>query len=119
MFTWGLIVFSGLWLILRDVNPITRAKLMGSPMIIHIIVATSTTSVYPSSPKSIWTTIAHPQEKRHAWRSSTSRRANLRTFTDWRSASASVKCKTSFEEPSRGHQRGTAQSDTRERRLSG
>jgi hypothetical protein len=38
MFTWGLIVFIGLWLILRDVNPVTRAKLMGSPMIIHVIV---------------------------------------------------------------------------------
>jgi hypothetical protein len=38
MFTWGLIVFVGLWLILRDINPITRAKLMGPPLIIHIVV---------------------------------------------------------------------------------
>jgi hypothetical protein len=28
MFTWGLIVFVGLWLILRDFNPVTKAKLM-------------------------------------------------------------------------------------------
>jgi hypothetical protein len=38
MFTWGLIVFVGLWLILRDINPITRAKLMGPPLIIRIVV---------------------------------------------------------------------------------
>jgi hypothetical protein len=38
MFTWGVIVFVGLWLILRDVNPVTKAKLMGSPMIVHTLV---------------------------------------------------------------------------------
>ena len=38
MFTWGLIVFIGLWLILRDVNPVKKAKLMGSPMLVHVIV---------------------------------------------------------------------------------
>jgi hypothetical protein len=38
MFTWGLIVFIGLWLVFADVNPITRAKMMGNPMLIHIIV---------------------------------------------------------------------------------
>jgi hypothetical protein len=38
MFTWGLIVFLGLWLVLRDVNPVTKAKLMGNPMIVHVIV---------------------------------------------------------------------------------
>lgn len=38
MFTWGAIVFIGLWLILRDVNPVPKARLMGSPMIVHIIV---------------------------------------------------------------------------------
>jgi hypothetical protein len=38
MFTWGLIVFLGLWLVLRDVNPVTKAKLMGNPMLIHVIV---------------------------------------------------------------------------------
>jgi hypothetical protein len=38
MLTWGLIVFIGLWLILRDVDPVKRAKLMGRPMIVHAIV---------------------------------------------------------------------------------
>ena len=38
MFTWGVIVFVGLWLIFRDVAPVKKAKLMGSPMLIHIIV---------------------------------------------------------------------------------
>ena len=38
MFTWGLTVSLGLWLIFRDVDRVKKAKLMGSPMIIHIIV---------------------------------------------------------------------------------
>jgi hypothetical protein len=38
MFTWGLTVFLGLWLVLRDVNRVTKAKLMGNPMLIHVIV---------------------------------------------------------------------------------
>lgn len=38
MFTWGLIVFVGLWLILADVNPVSKAKLMGNPLLIHVLV---------------------------------------------------------------------------------
>lgn len=38
MFSWGLVIFVGLWLILSDVKPVTKAKLMGNPMIIHVIV---------------------------------------------------------------------------------
>ena len=38
MFTWGLIVFIGLWLILRDVDPVRKGKLMGAPIMVHIIV---------------------------------------------------------------------------------
>ena len=38
MFTWGLIVFVGLWLLLADVTPVRRAKLMGNPWLIHFIV---------------------------------------------------------------------------------
>ena len=49
MVTWGLIVFVGLWLILRDVNPVTRAKLMGSPMIIHVIVIGSGLAIHGGS----------------------------------------------------------------------
>lgn len=30
MFVWGVVVFIGLWLILRDVNPVKKAKLMGT-----------------------------------------------------------------------------------------
>lgn len=38
MVTWGLVVFVGLWLVLRDVDPITKARLMGQPLLIHTIV---------------------------------------------------------------------------------
>ncbi len=38
MFIWGLIVSVGLWLILADVHPVTKAKLMGNPLLIHVIV---------------------------------------------------------------------------------
>ena len=31
-------VFIGLWLILRDVDAVRRARLMGNPMIVHILV---------------------------------------------------------------------------------
>ena len=38
MFTWGLIVFVGLWLILADIGAVRKAKLMGSPLLVHVIV---------------------------------------------------------------------------------
>jgi hypothetical protein len=38
MITWGLIVFLGLRLILSDVKPVAKSKLMGNPMLIHGIV---------------------------------------------------------------------------------
>ena len=38
MLTWGLLVFVGLWLILADFKPVARAKLMGNPLLIHLIV---------------------------------------------------------------------------------
>ena len=38
MFTWGVIVFVGLRLLLADVAPVRRAKLMGNPWLIHTIV---------------------------------------------------------------------------------
>ena len=38
MFTWGVIVFVGLWLILADLGAVRKAKLMGNPMLIHVIV---------------------------------------------------------------------------------
>jgi hypothetical protein len=38
MFGWGIAVFIGLVLIFWDLKPITRARLMGSPLIIHVIV---------------------------------------------------------------------------------
>jgi len=36
--TWGATIFAGLWLVLRDVNPVTKAKLMGNPLLIHVVV---------------------------------------------------------------------------------
>jgi hypothetical protein len=38
VFTWGAVIFVGLWLVLRDVNPVAKAKLMGNPLLIHLIV---------------------------------------------------------------------------------
>jgi hypothetical protein len=38
MVSWGIVIFIGLWLVLRDVNAVTKAKLMGNPMLIHVIV---------------------------------------------------------------------------------
>lgn len=38
MFTWGLIVFIGLILIFWDINPVTKARMMGNPILIHVIV---------------------------------------------------------------------------------
>jgi len=38
MFTWGLIVFVGLWLILADIGVVRKAKLMGNPIMVHVIV---------------------------------------------------------------------------------
>ena len=49
MLTWGLVVFIGLWLILADVKPVTKAKLMGNPMLIHIIVIGSGLAIHGGS----------------------------------------------------------------------
>ena len=49
MFTWGLIVFVGLWLILADVKPVTKAKLMGNPLLIHVIVIGSGLAIHGGS----------------------------------------------------------------------
>ncbi len=49
MFSWGLIVFIGLWLILGDVNRVAKAKLMGNPMLIHIIVIGSGLAIHGGS----------------------------------------------------------------------
>lgn len=38
MLTWGFLVFAGLALIFIDLNKITRARMLGNPMLIHIIV---------------------------------------------------------------------------------
>ena len=38
MFTWGVIVFIGLWLILADIGAVRKAKLMGNPIMVHVIV---------------------------------------------------------------------------------
>ena len=38
MIAWGLIVFVGLWLILADVGAVCKARLMGNPLLVHLIV---------------------------------------------------------------------------------
>jgi hypothetical protein len=38
MFGWGIAVFIGLWIVLSDVKPVAKAKLMGNPFLIHAIV---------------------------------------------------------------------------------
>ena len=49
MVSWGLIVAIGLWLILADVNPVTRAKLMGNPLLIHAVVIGSGLAIHGGS----------------------------------------------------------------------
>jgi O-antigen ligase len=39
--SWGAVIFVGLWLVLRDINPVTKAKLMGQPLLIHTLVVGS------------------------------------------------------------------------------
>ena len=54
MFTWGVIVFVGLWLILADLGAVRKAKLMGNPMLMHVIVigsrALPSTAAAPTAP---------------------------------------------------------------------
>jgi hypothetical protein len=38
MLGWGIAVFIGLWIILSDMKPVSKARLMGNPMLIHVIV---------------------------------------------------------------------------------
>lgn len=38
MIAWGFVVFIGLCLVLWDLKPITRARLMGNPLLIHVLV---------------------------------------------------------------------------------
>lgn len=38
MFIWGVVVFVGLWLILNDIDAVAKAKLMGQPLLIHVLV---------------------------------------------------------------------------------
>lgn len=38
MIFWGFVVWLGIWVILRDFKPVTRAKLMGNPLLMHVIV---------------------------------------------------------------------------------
>ena len=42
MFTWGLIVYVGLWLILADVGAVRKAKLMGNPIMVHAVMPRKT-----------------------------------------------------------------------------
>lgn len=49
MIAWGLVVFIGLVLIFSDLNPVTKAKLMGSPLIIHALVIGSGLAIHGGS----------------------------------------------------------------------
>ena len=44
-----MIVFVGLWLVLADVKPVTKAKLMGRPMLVHAIVIGSGLAIHGGS----------------------------------------------------------------------
>jgi hypothetical protein len=49
MLSWGLIVFVGLVLVFWDLNPVTKAKLMGRPLILHVIVIGSGLAIHGGS----------------------------------------------------------------------
>jgi drug/metabolite transporter (DMT)-like permease len=38
MIGWGFVIFIGLAFVFWDMNPVTRARLLGSPMLIHAVV---------------------------------------------------------------------------------
>ena len=44
-----MIVFVGLWLILADIGAVRKAKLMGSPLIVHVIVIGSGLAIHGGS----------------------------------------------------------------------
>ncbi len=68
MIAWGLIVFFGLWLILADIGAVRKARLMGNPLLVHLIVigsgllihGGSTTSASPRLPSCRWRTSNAP-----------------------------------------------------------
>ncbi len=49
MLAWGVIVFIGLWLILADIGAVRKAKLMGNPLLIHVIVIGSGLAIHGGS----------------------------------------------------------------------
>src|SRR5437899_10910585 len=49
MFTWGVIVFVGLWLILADLGAVRKAKLMGNPILVHVVVIGSGLRIHGGS----------------------------------------------------------------------
>ncbi len=49
MFVWGIVIFIGLWLLLGDVKPVAKAKLMGNPWLIHTIVIGSGLAIHGGS----------------------------------------------------------------------
>ena len=49
MFAWGVVVFAGLWLILADIGAVRKAKLMGNPILVHVIVIGSGLLVHGGS----------------------------------------------------------------------
>jgi hypothetical protein len=49
MISWGVVVFVGLVLIFWDLNPVTKAKLMGAPLVIHVIVIGSGLAIHGGS----------------------------------------------------------------------
>jgi len=46
---WGVVVFVGLLVIFWDVNPVTKARLMGNPFLIHFIVIGSGLAIHGGS----------------------------------------------------------------------
>ena len=49
MFIWGVIVFIGLWLILADIGAARKAKLMGNPILVHVVVIGSGLAIHGGS----------------------------------------------------------------------
>ena len=49
MLAWGVIVFVGLWLVLADVGAVRKARLMGNPLLVHVIVIGSGLAIHGGS----------------------------------------------------------------------
>ena len=93
---WGVIVFIGLWLLFADLKPVTRAKMLGNPWLIHFVVIGSGLLIHGGSSNGAMAAIVsgcfsalyvrfsrkiHGYIKGGVWHPGSFRRTDPRTYT--------------------------------------